>query len=150
VENRFVEIENPVIQQDGLRFSYRDARVESGATYRYRVLVGSGQGWDVLFETEPVSIPALAPVLYQNYPNPFNPVTAIRFYLPNEMNAVVDIYDIGGSHIVSLADGRREAGMQSVSWDGKNRAGIPVSAGVYFCRLRADKTTIARKIILLR
>jgi hypothetical protein len=150
VENRYVEIENPVIQQDGLTFSYRDTRIESGATYRYRVLAESEDGREELFETEPISIPVLAPALYQNYPNPFNPFTAIRFYLPNKMNASVDIYDIGGRHIVNLLDGKREAGMQSISWDGRNRAGIPVSAGVYFCRLRADKTTISRKIILVR
>lgn len=150
VENHFVEIENPVIEQNGLRFSYRDTRIESGATYRYRVLAESEGGRQVLFETEPISIPALASALYQNYPNPFNPVTAISFYLPNKMDASVDIYDIGGHHIINLADGTREAGVHSVSWDGKNRSGIPVSAGVYFCRLRAAKTTITRKMILLR
>jgi hypothetical protein len=150
LENGYVEIENPVIQQDGLRFSYRDTRIESGATYRYRVLAESEDGHEELFETEPISIPVLAPALYQNYPNPFNPVTVIGFYLPKKMNASVDIYDIGGHHIINLLDGMLEAGMQSISWDGKNRGGIPVSSGVYFCRLRTDKTTIARKIILLR
>jgi hypothetical protein len=150
VENRYVEIKSPVIEQDGLTFSYRDTRIESGATYRYRVCADSEDGREELFETEPISIPVLAPALYQNYPNPFNPVTAIGFYLPNRMDASVDIYDIGGRHIVNLLDGTREAGVHSVSWDGKNRSGIAVSTGVYFCRLRAAKTTITRKIVLLR
>jgi flagellar hook assembly protein FlgD len=35
----------------------------------------------------------------------------------------------------TLAAGWKPAGAHSISWDGRDSAGVPAPSGVYFCRL---------------
>ena len=88
--------------------------------------------------------------LYQNHPNPFNPNTVIRFYLPKAEEVKLDIYNVAGQRVKRLAEGRREMGYQELEWDGRNGSGAECSSGIYFYRLRAGKTSISRKMVLLR
>ncbi|MDD3642916.1 MAG: FlgD immunoglobulin-like domain containing protein, partial [Candidatus Krumholzibacteria bacterium] len=95
-------------------------------------------------------LPSMPVTLYQNHPNPFNPSTAIRFYLDRPGTAVVEIYDISGRLVRRLEEGHREAGYHRVEWNGADSRGIPVSSGIYLCRLRADKQVLTRKMVLLK
>jgi hypothetical protein len=75
--------------------------------------------------------------LSQNYPNPFNMETTIRYEIPYTTQIRLDIYDILGHHIKTLAHTKEQAGSHTVSWDGKNDQGVPVVSGIYLCRLDA-------------
>jgi len=94
--------------------------------------------------------------LHSNYPNPFNPTTAIRYDLPEVSYVSLVIYDILGREIRTLLDKREEAGFKSVVWDGKDKGGNIVSAGIYIYVLRAwsqesEKTYHkTEKMVLLR
>jgi hypothetical protein len=88
--------------------------------------------------------------LYQNYPNPFNPVTTIAFSLESGGHAELAIYNANGQQVRVLVDGHRQQGRQTVSWDGRNDAGRPVSSGIYFYRLRTVSFESVRKMVLLR
>jgi hypothetical protein len=83
--------------------------------------------------------------LEQNHPNPFNPETEIRFTLPR--NAIVDvaIYNIMGKKVATLVESPLGAGNYKVSWNADN-----MPSGIYFYRLNAGSTVLARKMILLR
>lgn len=83
--------------------------------------------------------------LSQNYPNPFNPYTEISFSLPTGCEVKLEIFNIAGQLVTTVASGRFEAGLHSVTW----RAG-QVSSGVYFYRLEAGSFTETRKMILLK
>jgi len=37
-----------------------------------------------------------------------------------------------------------------VTWDGRNSSGMVCSSGVYFSRLKAGKSTITRKMVIVR
>ncbi len=74
-------------------------------------------------------------ILFQNIPNPFNPSTTIEFELPTGTDINLEIFDILGRRIASLANGYRKAGHYSVEWDGNDSGGRPASSGVYICRL---------------
>jgi len=89
-------------------------------------------------------------VLEQNHPNPFNPVTQIRFALPSDGTAELRVYNIAGQEIRTLASRNFSAGEHSVSWDGKDNLGNPVSSGVYFYQLRSTNFTQMKKMVLLR
>ena len=88
--------------------------------------------------------------LYQNYPNPFNPFTTISFDLPGESRVSLEIYDITGRKIRTLADGRYPVGSHRVVWDGRDSHGQAVASGVYAYRLRAGKHMTTRKLLLMK
>jgi len=80
-----------------------------------------------------------------NYPNPFNPTTIIAFSLPSASNVRIDVYNILGQQVASIAEGFYSAGEYSVEWDGEN-----VSSGVYFYRLTTDEFSVSRRMLLLK
>jgi len=91
--------------------------------------------------------------LRQNYPNPFNPATSIEFDVgPGASRRVVlSVYDIHGARVRTLVDGTLRPGSYRRVWDGKNNHGQRVGSGVYFYRLRAGRTTVAtRKMVILK
>ncbi len=91
--------------------------------------------------------------LYQNYPNPFNPKTTIRFEIPftgkQMVKVELHIYNVQGQDIRTLIDDVRPPGAYQIKWDGLNNAGKLVATGIYFCRIRTEKFTSIRKMILI-
>ena len=88
--------------------------------------------------------------LAQNHPNPFNPTTTIDFVMSVDAFAKLIIYDVRGREIVRLVDEVRPAGTNSVTWNGTNAQGHPVSSGVYLYRLNVGKILLTKKLILLK
>jgi len=60
------------------------------------------------------------------------------------------IFDTAGRQIRILEETDRAPGRYSVTWNGKDNAGRPVTSGVYFCRIKAGKFRQTRKIVYLR
>jgi hypothetical protein len=88
--------------------------------------------------------------LNQNYPNPFNPSTTISFRLLEESNIKMSIYDMAGRLINELVDETMTIGSKTVYWDGLDKAGVPVSGGVYFYNIQAGDISLTKKMILLK
>jgi predicted lipoprotein with Yx(FWY)xxD motif len=147
----YVELEGAAIVRGRLSFTFTDTDCLPGTTYKYRVECEvEGTGRRILFETEQIRMPAPPLTLYQNHPNPFNPLTVIRFYLPEAQEIFLDVYDVAGERVARLAEGKREKGYHEVTWDGRNSSGEMCSSGVYFSRLKAGKSTISRKMVIMR
>ncbi len=96
--------------------------------------------------------------LLANYPNPFNPRTVIAFNLSQASQVRLDIFNILGQHVLTLAgrngvsDNRRAtlpAGRHEYIWNGKNEKGYSMTSGMYFYRLsvfdRANNRLIGRQ-----
>ncbi len=103
---------------------------------------------------EPPSIPSRYD-MSEGYPNPFNPSTNFRVTLPTRANVEVIVYDILGREIRTLKKGDYAAGIYSVTWDGRNDAGMTVSSGVYFCVMKVSSLNgkdirLMRKVALLK
>jgi len=88
--------------------------------------------------------------LHQNYPNPFNPITEIRFEIPYETKVELAVFNILGQEIRTLTSKRLPAGNHSVTWDGIDNEGTPVSSGIYFYRLKAGEYQDRKKMVLLK
>ena len=84
------------------------------------------------------------------YPNPFNPTTQIGYYLANTEYVTIDIYDLTGRRIRSLLNHNQGPGHRSVSWDGTNDLGQPVSAGMYIYTIQTGNFRQTRKMVLLK
>jgi hypothetical protein len=100
-------------------------------------------------EDDPSVIPTEF-ALKQNYPNPFNPDTKMSFDLPKGQNVSLQVYNILGQHVVTLASGMYEAGSHTVSWNGTNGRGENVPSGIYFYSLRTEEFSKTNKMMLIR
>ncbi|MCZ6776871.1 MAG: T9SS type A sorting domain-containing protein, partial [Ignavibacteria bacterium] len=85
-----------------------------------------------------------------NYPNPFNPTTTIVYQLPSASNVQLVVYDILGQKIKTIVNERLERGRYTVTWDGRNDAGLPVSSGIYMFRFEAADFMKIHKMMLLK
>jgi hypothetical protein len=84
--------------------------------------------------------------LYQNYPNPFNPETSIRFSVPKSSNVTIQVFDITGKLVSTLAkDELVSAGTKEVKFNGSNLA-----SGIYFYTLKAGDFSDTKKMILVK
>lgn len=81
----------------------------------------------------------------RTYPNPFNPVTTINYAVAEAGNVTVDIYNVVGQKVATLADKRHAAGNYSVMF---NAEGVP--SGIYFVRLSTQNTSNLSKITLIK
>jgi hypothetical protein len=103
-------------------------------------------------------------ILHQNYPNPFNPLTNIGFRLPAGVSqsgisdfskgasglVTLEIFDVAGRKVATLAREDLMPGEYEVSWDGRNEEGQRVASGVYLYRLEAEGLVKTRKMVLLK
>lgn len=76
--------------------------------------------------------------LLQNYPNPFNPTTTISFSLAERSDVRLAVYNLLGQEVALLVDRQMSAGEYSVEFGG-SPSGLPLSSGVYFARLDAQR-----------
>jgi len=88
--------------------------------------------------------------LEQNYPNPFNPDTRIQFALPRAADISLEVYNIMGQKVRTLAARHLRAGVHEVAWDSRDESGRRVSSGIYFYRLKTPVYETTRKMILLK
>jgi plastocyanin len=88
--------------------------------------------------------------MMQNQPNPFSNKTLIAFQLPKAGPVTLEVYDLLGRRVVSLAQGTLAAGVHEVNWDGRNAQGEGAAPGVYFYRLSAEGKILTHTLILVR
>jgi hypothetical protein len=108
--------------------------------------------FDICFTTQYYTSANIPPVvaLGQNYPNPFNPSTTIPFSLGERKHITINIYDVSGKLVKTLADGVISSGGNRVEWHGKDNHNQPVSSGVYFASMNAGEESSTIKMILIR
>jgi hypothetical protein len=99
-------------------------------------------------ETTPILSQSV--ILNANYPNPFNPVTTISFNLKEAGEIDLDIYNLKGQKVTTLAHGDYPSGSHCVVWNGTDANGMKVTSGVYFYRLQAGTYTYTKKMILMK
>jgi hypothetical protein len=145
----YVKID-PAVSGEGFSFSFVDAAVEPGESYRYRVDISTGGSTRCLFETDRVTVPAASFILHQNYPNPCNPSTTVSYYIPAAGMVTLEIFDVSGRLIAGLVNEVQERGEHSAVWSGMDMNANPVSSGMYFYRLSSGKAVLSRKLSLLR
>jgi len=98
--------------------------------------------------TDAVDVADVTPAAFsvdQNSPNPFNPTTTISFSLVESGTVTVEVYNVAGQRIETLADGYMNAGQHSIVW---NASGY--SAGVYFYTVTSGQHSKTMKMTLIK
>jgi hypothetical protein len=88
--------------------------------------------------------------LSNNYPNPVRTSTTIKFGLPKDSDVRIEVFNIAGQKVKTLASGKLNAGYHTVTWKGANDNGQKVAAGVYLVRMVTPEFTGTRKMTVLR
>jgi aminopeptidase N len=88
--------------------------------------------------------------LEQNFPNPFNAGTTISFHLPSRASIRLEVFDLLGRRVATLAQGRWEPGPHTVTWLGRRDDGTPVASGVYVYRFGSSSRSESRTMLFLR
>jgi len=88
--------------------------------------------------------------LKENYPNPFNPATNISFTIPEDVDVLLEIYNIAGEKLQTLVNENRPAGIYTVTWTGTNDKGEIVPSGMYIYRLKAGNYINSKSMIFVK
>jgi photosystem II stability/assembly factor-like uncharacterized protein len=126
-------------------YSYIDNSSFGGNQYYYRLkqidIDGSYKFSDVI----EVEIVPTQFELSQNYPNPFNPSTTIRFSLPQTTQIKINLFNILGEQVATLADGIYESGYHKVTFNAIN-----LPSGTYVYRFESSEFAQVKKMILIK
>jgi len=85
---------------------------------------------------------------FNSYPNPFSNYVNFEITLNEARHLSLEIYDLQGRKLLSLADKHKQAGLHTFTWDLSRHRSLP--EGVYIARLIAGNTVAAKRIILAR
>ncbi len=74
----------------------------------------------------------------------------IKFKLSSRRTAVLDVYDIAGTHIHKLVEAEYQGGWNSYKWNGLGEGGQKIGSGVYIITLRSGEFKSWKKFIIVR
>jgi M6 family metalloprotease-like protein len=136
-----------------IQVSYNSEGLAEG-NYQAQITISSNAGnitipVNILISRE-VNIdepPALAYVyaLAQNYPNPFNPGTSISWELATEEMVSLQVFDITGRLVATLANDRFSRGRHQITFNAGQ-----LSSGIYLYRLRAGEFTAVKRMVYVK
>lgn len=126
-----------------------DHAVSAGRNYRYRleVLRGSNPSdWE-----GPVEVVLAAPIprlAWQRLsPNPFASAVRLELLVPRAGDAWARVYDLTGHEVATVYRGPMTAGLQTLTWQGSDRAGRRVPPGVYLVRADLAGESTTRRLV---
>lgn len=85
----------------------------------------------------------------ENFPNPFNPETSIAYALPQASQVRIEIYNLLGQKVITLANQQMAAGNHTFRWNGRNDLDEKVAAGLYLCRIQIGELVKTQRMTLL-
>ncbi len=85
-----------------------------------------------------------------NFPNPFNPSTSIHFFLEQDAEVLLTVYNVKGQIVRTLVNETVPAGNHRIVWDGTDNNLRAVPSGVYFYRLDTPNYSDMRKALMLK
>jgi hypothetical protein len=84
------------------------------------------------------------------YPNPFNNSIKIDYEVFQKGHVALEIFDINGKWIKTLANNMKDRGRYSHYWDGLDFSGNIVSSGPYLVVIKYGKSIKTKKINFLK
>ncbi|MBK6680394.1 MAG: T9SS type A sorting domain-containing protein [Ignavibacteriales bacterium] len=90
------------------------------------------------------------------YPNPFNSMSLIRLNIPEESKIELNIFDITGQLVRSIANDDGVMGLRQYNWDGTDNFNTTLASGVYLVHVKIKSSStgkvdyLSKKVIYLR
>ena len=83
--------------------------------------------------------------LYQNVPNPFNGTTTVKFYVPEEADVTIGVYNMLGEYVAEVANESFNAGKHEVVFNSDD-----LSQGTYFVRMTTQGFTATKNMNIVK
>jgi hypothetical protein len=129
---------------NGEAISQLDAGARPDQSYWYRLVEGGPQGAFAI--TQSIEVRAAAGAFRIGVsPNPSSTALRVEFSLPQTGAVEMDLFDIAGRHVASVAHETFSPGSHAVDWSW-NQARIG-SAGVYLLRFRYPGGNVTKWVI---
>lgn len=94
------------------------------------------------------------PKLYQCAPQPYIPAecpaTNIKYRITSSGNVTIKIYTFSGDLVKTLVDEPKSAGEWVTTWNGRNKHGQEVGAGIYFCVMEVGNFRKIERMVMIR
>jgi len=102
-------------------------------------------------DCEDYNIKNTSDIKLNNYPNSFKTETVIKYRIPNskQQKINISIYNIKGELIRGWDLGSENNFVNNVVWNGCDKNNIPVSSGIYLCKLNINNKIVRTKKLLL-
>jgi hypothetical protein len=79
------------------------------------------------------------------YPSPASGQATLEYRLPEEREVTIEVYDVLGRRVATLADGKKEAGHHRATLEASQ-----LPSGTYFARMRAEGFQQTRRLTVVR
>jgi hypothetical protein len=88
--------------------------------------------------------------LSRPHPTPFTSSTRLNYALSHSADLLLEVFDVQGRRVRTLAGGLHAAGSYFAVWDGRNASGVAVAPGVYFVRCATSRGNEVERVVLVR
>jgi hypothetical protein len=124
--------------------------VEPGHDSEYRLVAATRSGEERIFGPVRVSV-APGPAAARAFPNPLRGATTIRFPVPAEGAAVLEVFDVSGRRIDRRETARVAPGAGEIVWPGNTSSGDRAPSGSYFYRVsQGGRVLASARIVIAR
>lgn len=83
-------------------------------------------------------------------PNPAHSQARLVAALPRSGDTRIDVFDIAGRHVTTVAHGWMTAGVHRLRWNGDDAEGRAAGGGVYFVRVQQGREARVERVTLAR
>jgi predicted lipoprotein with Yx(FWY)xxD motif len=141
-----LEQEFPTIAADGAGGAFVTWEDRRSGNHEDIYFAHVGSGGAVLDVTgEVAALSASRP-----WPHPFTDQVSFTMVLPSDMRLALDVFDVNGRKVRSVASRDLPAGRQTFAWDGRVDGGGAAPGGIYFLRVAGARLSVIRTVIRLR
>jgi hypothetical protein len=95
--------------------------------------------------TSPLAAGGAAIRFHAGFPSTGASGTLLHFELPQSARVTLEVFDVAGQHVATLADGTYGAGAHAIPFGTSH-----TPAGMYFARLRSGSVTLRQSVLVLR
>lgn len=131
-------------------YKYTDEKIRVGQTYAYLLVDVDYNGVETRHDPVSVTVRTRGITMKSAFPNPFNPVTKFTVIVGDPQHLSINVYDITGRLVKTLANEHVTIGEHIIAWDGTNSSNQTAASGIYFIHLVANGATNIQKVVLTR
>jgi len=141
----------------GVRQHARVSGLEPNRVYYFALkAIDDAGNWSLLsnvaFKTapDPATSPMQFPVsLSPPFPSPARDHIRFELTLPRDMVVHVNLFDVGGRQVKTLAEGRYPAGTSAMQWDMIDERGARLGVGQYWLRGVLGESTFTHRLTVI-
>lgn len=85
-----------------------------------------------------------------NYPNPFHSQTKLNIHGIKHRSARVEIYNVKGQRVKTIANFDVKGGNSQVSWNGEDDNGQKLASGLYFAKIESGNQSVTKKMLIMK